>query len=648
MSDYTHTPIGSGYNSNANINTEFSAIETSNNSKLDKSGGTLTGDLDLNSNEVLNVADAVTAKGAVNLSQLNNATFQESEVSTTVGLISSLGASSPAKVDGYTSVGDGGDGIWILNGTTNQTASQSPVQLTDALLNDASGNQWALVLPAYLANAELNPEVLGAAGDKTTDDLAVLDVCRDYLDGIGGGILNLPKAYRITATFNHNGGGVKYLGVGIKNIFNDTVAAGDNSVIYADFTSGPVMLVSDGAAEMEGFTIEGSATRSATTITTGVRGSNSGVLIEPLDDGTDIIQNAILKNIRIVKQPADGVLIEGDVTNVTLDNVYTATTGRHGITITEGDIGGRTNTTPPGIIVINKGKSFDCGGHGMAIGHPSSSQFPYRITGTNREGYRLATDSGERHGTSGNFIVAQNSTFTNCAWAGTTTGNTPDHEGVEVGGRDVSLIDSRFINCQTNYVVIRQQSGFTTKNLKIDGGTSSTTGATAPADFASLASGPDGVRIVRVEHDGANPITDLTVSATNNDILLHDIDENKTVYHNHTEDFTETTLEGLHAIGSTLTIASGEITVTKQGYYKIDTEGAASTDTLTTINGGIVGDVIYLQQTNSGRVITIDHGAGNIRLSGALDFTYSSTVEFAPLMYNGTNWYQAGAIINNS
>ena len=40
MSDYTNTPIGSGYNTNASINTELSAVETAVNSKLDKSGGT--------------------------------------------------------------------------------------------------------------------------------------------------------------------------------------------------------------------------------------------------------------------------------------------------------------------------------------------------------------------------------------------------------------------------------------------------------------------------------------------------------------------------------------------------------------------------------------------------------------------------------
>jgi len=45
---------------------------------------------------------------------------------------------------GYSTIGDGGGAQWKRTGTTG-TASQSPAQLGNALLNDASGNQWSLV-----------------------------------------------------------------------------------------------------------------------------------------------------------------------------------------------------------------------------------------------------------------------------------------------------------------------------------------------------------------------------------------------------------------------------------------------------------------------------------------------------------------------
>lgn len=74
MSDYTKNYSGSGYNSTTNLDAEFTAIETSNNSKLDKTGGTLTGQLDMNSQKIINLADGVAAKDAVNMSQLQDVT----------------------------------------------------------------------------------------------------------------------------------------------------------------------------------------------------------------------------------------------------------------------------------------------------------------------------------------------------------------------------------------------------------------------------------------------------------------------------------------------------------------------------------------------------------------------------------------------
>lgn len=71
MSDYTHTPIGSGYNTNSQINTEFSGIETAVNSKVDKSGATMTGSLDMNSQRVLNLPSPLTAKEPVTFDMLS-------------------------------------------------------------------------------------------------------------------------------------------------------------------------------------------------------------------------------------------------------------------------------------------------------------------------------------------------------------------------------------------------------------------------------------------------------------------------------------------------------------------------------------------------------------------------------------------------
>ena len=54
------------------------------------------------------------------------------------------------EVLGYYEAGDGGAGSWKHNGVTGQTVSQSPAQLGLPLLNDANGNQWALVINKQL------------------------------------------------------------------------------------------------------------------------------------------------------------------------------------------------------------------------------------------------------------------------------------------------------------------------------------------------------------------------------------------------------------------------------------------------------------------------------------------------------------------
>ena len=48
------------------------------------------------------------------------------------------------ETEGFSTIGDGGGAKWIFKGLTSQTPSQTPAQLGGALLNDASGNQWAI------------------------------------------------------------------------------------------------------------------------------------------------------------------------------------------------------------------------------------------------------------------------------------------------------------------------------------------------------------------------------------------------------------------------------------------------------------------------------------------------------------------------
>lgn len=86
---------------------------------------------------------------------------------------------------------------------------------------------------------------------------------------------------------------------------------------------------------------------------------------------------------------------------------------------------------------------------------------------------------------------------------------------------------------------------------------------------------------------------------------------------------------------STLTVASGVVTATGS-HHLVDTEAAAATDDLDTINGGTTGDLLILRTANSGRDVTVKDGTGNIDLEG--DFTLSNIQDMILLMKINANW----------
>lgn len=72
------------------------------------------------------------------------------------------------------------------------------------------------------------------------------------------------------------------------------------------------------------------------------------------------------------------------------------------------------------------------------------------------------------------------------------------------------------------------------------------------------------------------------------------------------------------AVATELTIASGEITVT-QTVHTVDTEGDASSDDLTDISGGEIGDVLVISAANSARTVVVKHDVTKIALADGAD-----------------------------
>ncbi len=88
-----------------------------------------------------------------------------------------------------------------------------------------------------------------------------------------------------------------------------------------------------------------------------------------------------------------------------------------------------------------------------------------------------------------------------------------------------------------------------------------------------------------------------------------------------------------------VTISAGAFTLGNYNYCEVDTAGAASTDDLDTITGGVYdGQIIILKAANSARTVVCKDGTGNLRLAG--DFSLDHADDRIQLMYDGTNFVE--------
>lgn len=98
---------------------------------------------------------------------------------------------------------------------------------------------------------------------------------------------------------------------------------------------------------------------------------------------------------------------------------------------------------------------------------------------------------------------------------------------------------------------------------------------------------------------------------------------------------------------TTLTISGGVIDV-NQTYHTVDTEGAAASDNLDTINAtGLTGaGLVILRAESSGRTIVLKDGTGNLRLAG--DFSLDHSRDTITLFGLGGTWYEISRSDNDT
>ena len=88
---------------------------------------------------------------------------------------------------------------------------------------------------------------------------------------------------------------------------------------------------------------------------------------------------------------------------------------------------------------------------------------------------------------------------------------------------------------------------------------------------------------------------------------------------------------------TTRSIATGVVTITGS-FHSIETEAAAATDDLDTINGGETGQVLYIHAADGTHDVVAKDGTGNLKLAG--DFTMNNTEDTLTLIFDGTSWLE--------
>ena len=93
---------------------------------------------------------------------------------------------------------------------------------------------------------------------------------------------------------------------------------------------------------------------------------------------------------------------------------------------------------------------------------------------------------------------------------------------------------------------------------------------------------------------------------------------------------------------TTVTIATGVATLT-QANHMLETESAAATDDVDTINGLGNGEVAFLRAADGTHTVVLKHGTGNIVIPGDADYSLDDTTKTVQVLGDGTNVHLVGA-----
>ena len=260
--------------------------------------------------------------------------FDQLDLPTTTDLINGTRAIKSGDIvetSGFTTSGDGGGAKWQFNGLTGQTASQTPAQLGNALLNDASGNQFKLVL----TGGTIPLESLGAKGDNSTDDTTAIQAAINTSESLSVPVLVSSKVFIVTSL-------ILKAGVSIRG------TSLNSSIIKRKAATGAVLLTATSISNVSlyGFTLDGNDPNS------------TGATLNLIVDGCN---NFSVNNIGSINSRSHSISIRN---NTDEDNDTKTTVNNCNI---KGGVGYGIEVLDSRRVIVDGNKINSTGNHGIFV-----------------------------------------------------------------------------------------------------------------------------------------------------------------------------------------------------------------------------------------------------------------------------------------
>lgn len=322
----------------------------------------------------------------------------------------------------------------------------------------------------------------GAVGNGVADDTVAIQAAITYANTGKGNVYFPPGKYLYGTTITLTEHSSSIIGAGGGNCVNSSPAT-DAPTILVYSGTGPAIRVKGMNVKLEDFRLTSDTARAALSFDI----TKPGIRIEPDDTSTARADRCQINNVRVDAQPGDGILTVGPVTATQINDCDVIYVKGFGIRLDAGNYTGltRTNQHYPGLIDINRCRTYFCGGHGIAISNPlttTQANMGIRINISQLDSFGNGETTGIMYAAGdGNFydtwIFGEQINISTCGIAGTkgVAMTVEQLGGLWVAGRDISVNNCRFVETKQpiywGYVAAQPSTGLEVNQFRLHNST---------------------------------------------------------------------------------------------------------------------------------------------------------------------------------